>query len=235
MTAQHPDNWLLRSRFLLALAALACLGLLACPTAGDDDDSAGDDDDSTETFDVLAEAERFLVGTFDSEAQSISQPQYYAVQLEMCPVDVPDVGERVLYVEQAVMDSLNNPYRQRLYVLEAGEEEDVAVSGVWEFDLPGMYVGTCDDADPREITADDVAEKPGCEVYLTWVDDHFEGGTAGKDCVSTMSGASYATSEVTIFEDRLESWDRGFDDGDQQVWGATQGAYVFDRRSDMVD
>ncbi len=44
-------------------------------------------------------------------------------------------------------------------------------------------------------------------------------------------GASYATSEVTLDEVALESWDRGYDDTDTQVWGATQGPYVFIRRT----
>ena len=30
----------------------------------------------------------------------------------------------------------------------------------------------------------------------------------------------------------LASWDRGFDEAGVQVWGATEGPYVFDRLSD---
>ena len=58
----------------------------------------------------------------------------------------------------------------------------------------------------------------------------FEGGTQGTGCGSTLQGATYATSEVTVQQDLLLSWDRGFNDDDVQVWGATAGAYRFVRR-----
>jgi hypothetical protein len=44
-----------------------------------------------------------------------------------------------------------------------------------------------------------------------------------------MRGASYATSEVVLRDDGLDTWDRGFDDAGKQVWGATKGAYQFRR------
>ena len=55
------------------------------------------------------------------------------------------------------------------------------------------------------------------------------GSTAGKECGSDLRGASYATSEVTISSSTLESWDRGYDAADKQVWGAEKGPYIFAR------
>ena len=72
--------------------------------------------------------------------------------------------------------------------------------------------------------------REGCEVYLKWVDDHFEGSTLGEGCESTLGGASYATSEVYLGADLIESWDRGFDAAGVQVWGAEEGAYEFIRQ-----
>ena len=57
----------------------------------------------------------------------------------------------------------------------------------------------------------------------------FEGSTVENECVSTLRGAAYATSEVTVSRERLTSWDRGFDAGGGQVWGATEGPYIFDK------
>jgi hypothetical protein len=42
-----------------------------------------------------------------------------------------------------------------------------------------------------------------------------------------LKGASYATSEVVIYSDKLISWDRGWNDEGKQVWGAQKGGYVF--------
>lgn len=176
----------------------------------------------------------YLAGRFDSEAQSLQDYSYYAIQLVMCPVSVPEVGERVLYVEQAVMDTPTQPYRQRLYVVEPLDPPETrAVSKVYELVNPAAAVGWCDDPASLSLTAADVTEKPGCGVEMEWMGDHFEGGTVGNDCASTLNGASYTTSEVVITDTQLTSWDRGFDAQGTQVWGATQGPYVFDRKTPL--
>ena len=51
-------------------------------------------------------------------------------------------------------------------------------------------------------------------------DTHFFGTTKDKECKSLLFGASYATSEVEIFQDKILSWDRGYDSDDIQVWGS---------------
>jgi len=53
----------------------------------------------------------------------------------------------------------------------------------------------------------------------------------GDGCESTLRGAAYATSEVRLTLARMESWDRGFDRPGTQVWGATEGPYIFERVS----
>jgi hypothetical protein len=42
-----------------------------------------------------------------------------------------------------------------------------------------------------------------------------------------LRGASYATSKVTIEEGLIISWDQGFNEEDEQVWGAVKGGYEF--------
>jgi hypothetical protein len=49
----------------------------------------------------------------------------------------------------------------------------------------------------------------------------------GKNCPSDRKGATYATSKVTISENLLLSWDQGFNEKDEQVWGAEKGGYYF--------
>jgi len=58
---------------------------------------------------------------------------------------------------------------------------------------------------------------------------YFEGSTVGEGCGSSLRGAAYATSEVELWPTYLRTWDRGFDARGEQVWGATEGPYVFER------
>ncbi|MBK7032563.1 MAG: hypothetical protein IPH49_04720 [Ignavibacteria bacterium] len=77
------------------------------------------------------------------------------------------------------------------------------------------------------MDTDDLSIRRGCEVYMQMDDIMFFGSTHGTACTSDLKGASYATSEVKIFRDRIISWDRGFSADGVQVWGPKKGGYVF--------
>ena len=172
-----------------------------------------------------------LVGSFDSARQSEEDPRYFAISLVACAVDAPDLGERVLYLEQARLDALDQPYRQRLYVVDADDAAGEGWTRIYALANPAAAVGQCEDPAVASYAADQVDEREGCGVRVAWDADgeRFVGGTEGTDCASTLGGASWATSEVTITADRIDSWDRGFSDDGQQAWGAEAGPYLFDR------
>jgi hypothetical protein len=190
------------------------------------DDDAGFDPEPT----MAAEVARLLTGRFDSSAQAARDDRYFEVQLNACDVEAADVGGNVVYVEQAMLTSLDAPYRQRIYLVEERSEEVVSV--VFELDAPEQVVGICDfnAADRAQaIARRTLSPLSGCEVALTPSDGGYVGGTREQDCVNSFSGAVYATSDVTLTETQVITWDRGYDAQGRQVWGATAGAYVFDR------
>jgi hypothetical protein len=106
-------------------------------------------------------------------------------------------------------------------------------SRVFELRRPERAVGLCARPTQAEYLAEEVIEREGCAVYLTADGDRFAGGTRGAECLSTLMGASYATSEVTLRSDGMDSWDRGYNSAMRQVWGATAGAYRFERRTPL--
>ncbi len=220
-----------------ALLSLALCGALAgCggdPSSGATGSDAGVIVDAAPAATLADKAARYLTGTFDSEAQSKADASYFAIQLVTCAVPVAELGQRVLYVEQAKKETPAAPYRQRLYVVE--DRDGHAVSRVFELKVPKRVIGWCADVASKTVTPADVDERAGCAVTLRWVADHFEGGTEGKGCVSLLNGATYARSEVILGEAGLRSWDRGFDASDAQVWGATKGPYVFDRKTALPE
>ncbi len=70
--------------------------------------------------------------------------------------------------------------------------------------------------------------REGCGVFLKQTQPGvFEGSTKEGACGSTMRGASYASSIVKISKGQVYSWDQGFDDKGNQVWGAVKGGYIF--------
>lgn len=75
-----------------------------------------------------------------------------------------------------------------------------------------------------------------CSVILKMErDSAFTGGTVGTGCESSFRGAAYASSEVKITATRLYSWDRGFDNNRNQVWGADKAGYLFKKIVDSSE
>ncbi len=225
------------------LAVVGCSSSEVTSPRADTPVDAGTVETSTAPV-VEAELERLLTGRFDSADQANADKTYFAISLRICNVSSSDLGPRVLYVEQARMETLGKPYRQRLYVVERRDER-TAVSRVLELTSPKDWVGACDEPSARSVTKAESAERPGCDVVLTrqtngsfvgstpdlqWNGSTFEKSEGGVRCASDLNGATYASSEVTLDEAGLLSWDRGFDDTGKQVWGATAGGYRFVRR-----
>ena len=80
------------------------------------------------------------------------------------------------------------------------------------------------------LNPDSVIPREGCAVLLRREGPAlFVGSTMGRECTRSLQGATYATTDARISENRFDSWDRGFNQADEQVWGSTSGGYVFRR------
>jgi len=171
----------------------------------------------------------YLTGSFSSEAQSKADAEYFDIRLHIVPIWPARSDGPWLYVEQARADVLEQPYRQRVYRLSARADGTLA-SDVYEMPEPLRFAGAFKDVSRLEgLSPEQLQLKEGCAVVLrpdpaTLV---FAGGTVGNGCGSTLRGAAYATSEVTLSRETLLSWDRGFNAAGEQVWGAKKGGYVF--------
>jgi len=176
----------------------------------------------------------WLAGIFDSAAPAARDRRYWDVQVSACFVTVQGLDRPdVLYVEQAMKDSLDAPYRQRLYIVEPEDPPHLrAVSRVFEVRGAERLVGACGDPFSVRIDVADLTARSGCDVHVEWTGDRFVGGTVGHECGSTLNGASYATSEAEIRADGFTSWDRGFTADGEQVWGAVAGPYEFARTAE---
>ena len=142
------------------------------------------------------------------------------------------VGQQV---EQAAADELDRPYRQRIYRLsqigpnryqsEVFElpNDPLRYAGAWR--TPAIFTTF----GPTELT-----KREGCAIRLTAGEDVYIGRTEERSCPSTLRGASWATSEVILQEQQLTSWDRGWDDAGNQVWGATEQGYRFEKLASVA-
>ena len=176
----------------------------------------------------LEELFTLMQGSFNSEIQSQVDSAYYNISLHMYPI-WEDKGN-FLYVEQALNSMQNKPYRQRIYEV-AQLNDSTFSSAVYTLDVDSLWIGKWKTPKAFDsISIKDIALKEGCEVILKRIsENHYIGKTGDTTCVSTMRGASFARSEVEILEDKILSWDRGFDAEGNYVWGAEKGPYIFNK------
>lgn len=183
---------------------------------------------SQKDVDVLVD---YMTGSFSSEEQAEKDSNYFNIELEMVQLWKDRTDGPWLYIEQAVAESKDKPYRQRVYQLRKRNDGKIE-SLVYTILDPLRFAGDYKKEFPLlRLTLDSLILKEGCEVVLYQADSgYFEGSTIDKNCSSDLKGASYATSEVMIDKDKMISWDRGFDENGNQVWGATEGGYIFKKK-----
>ncbi len=170
----------------------------------------------------------WMTGSFTSREQSLQDTSYLDIRLQMIRIWHDREDAVWLYVEQAAAESLERPYRQRVYRLTQADSA-LFESKVYELNNPLRFAGAWKQEDSFAVlTPDSLIERQGCSIFLTRADEEtFQGSTVDKNCLSTLRGASYAVSEVVIRENYMVTWDLGFDENDNHVWGNDKGGYVF--------
>ncbi|WP_445452578.1 chromophore lyase CpcT/CpeT [Flavobacterium sp. 25HG05S-40] len=175
---------------------------------------------------ALNELVSIMQGHYSSEKQSIADTDYYNISLRMIPI-WKQKGH-YLFVEQAIFDKQDKPYRVRIYKVSQRSDNEF-ISEIYTLKNEKEWIGKWTTPEVYDqLTENDIELKQGCEVVLKRESrNKFVGATGDKTCPSELRGASWANSKVTVLENEILSWDQGFDKEGKQVWGATKGGYQF--------
>lgn len=169
----------------------------------------------------------WMSGSFSSEKQSKADTSYLDVRLHMRRMWSESMDGFWILVEQALATSQDRPYQQWVYHVKR-VEENMIESSVYRWKDPVAVVGAWNDTTKLDgLGIESIMIERGCEVYMQNDGEGFFGSTHGTACISEIRGASYATSEVKIFNDAVMRWDRGFSTDGSQIGGSTKGGYVF--------
>lgn len=169
----------------------------------------------------------WMSGEFNSAEQAKRDTAFMNISLKMTRVWKDKPNGAWFYVEQALASTPDAPYRQRMYFVSEIVEDEYS-SDVYLLPNEKNYIGAWKNPELLgNLTPFELSHKSGCAVILFFDGFQYGGATSKGICKSELRGATYATSEVAILEDRIASWDRGFNSEDKQVWGSESGAYEF--------
>jgi len=206
---------------------LSALMILAMLVAGCDRHQAPRPEIVNPNDTELAELVDWMCGSFSSEAQASADSSYYHIRLDMTRIWPSNSDGAWLYIEQAVAG--HDPYRQRVYHVTRASETEFA-SAVYELPDPKSLIGAWQSpASFNNLSPSQLTEREGCVLLLHREGNRYIGSTNERECKSSLRGATYATSEVDIRPTGMLSWDRGYNDAGEQVWGAVKAGYKFDK------
>ncbi|CAH9092164.1 unnamed protein product [Cuscuta epithymum] len=193
---------------------------------------------STTRWDHSRIVAQSLSGEKFSKEQAARDPDsYFNLRWLSCSAaDMVD-DSKVLYMEQAFQRTPHKPFRQRFFMVKPCPKEmkcDVEVNTYAIRDAE-EYKNFCDrpkDQRPQpEEVIGDIAEHlttihlRRCERGKRCL---YEGSTPADGFPNTWNGASYCTAELALLKNNeIHSWDRGYDESGNQVWGVKEGPYEF--------
>ncbi len=177
----------------------------------------------------------YLTGVLETTVPSKPGPPI-RIQMTTCTIQkidhVDQPGTVLLYQEQAPVEQLNQPYRQRFLSLAVSPYSQTVRSLTFKPVNPQQWVNFCTrNIRDRQIHTRDLGT-PICSVFLKPAQNAqgeaiYYGNTPVDGCPANVRGAIRITNHILLHKTGMETWDRGFDSQGKQVWGARVEAYRY--------
>jgi catechol 2,3-dioxygenase-like lactoylglutathione lyase family enzyme len=177
---------------------------------------------------------RWMTGVFDTFAQvardEAANAPYKHVKaiLKITPLNIAgmnDQGARTLYIEQALAEAEDKPYRQGIYYLH--RVNGVIINRNFKLiDNATEFIGAHrNPAVLNKITKERLTPVNGCDITLTKINEERFSAIVGlhRTCKSTLRGATHMISQGEITPHYQVTLDQGFDDTGAHKWGPPPG------------
>lgn len=134
-------------------------------------------------------------------------------------------GTHWMYTEQGEFENYT-PYRKRVYQLKL--IEDV----IWQRIYYIKDEENFSYLNYKSITEGDIIPKEGCDIWIRYNGRGiYNGSTDGNNCVATFRGSTHVTTDFWVKRREVGSWERGWNDNGEQVWGSERGYYIYKKIS----
>ncbi|MDX2216183.1 MAG: chromophore lyase CpcT/CpeT [Oculatellaceae cyanobacterium bins.114] len=183
---------------------------------------------------TLTTLAHWLVGEFDNQLQARENPAWF-VHLRMWqrPLAQRIQGNLAIFAEQANALYLDQPYRQRVLMLQE-PEPGVIQAQYWALKQPDSFRGAGANVTVlSQLSHSDLESLPGCVLTITHQSDRFEAQPPpDARCYFQYDGQTrQVVLGFQVSAEQFWSYDRGVDpETGQGLWGALMGPYEFRKR-----
>jgi len=166
-----------------------------------------------------------ISGVFWTKEQHSKDSTFDNVIVRTNLIRIDSDGTYWVYTEQGEFENYI-PYRKRVYELKL--VEDVIHQRIYYIknETNFSYLNY------KSITNDDIFLKEGCDIQIRYNGRGvYNGSTDGNGCVATFRGSSYVTTDFWVKRNQVGSWERGWSNDGDQVWGSQRGYYIYKKIS----
>lgn len=153
---------------------------------------------------------------------------YPITVLTTCRVNVPQkTNSVVLYQEQGIVGNLEKPYRQRFLEIISDRQSNLVYSHAYKPSNLEDSSNFCNRSLENRTVFEESLGELVCTVTLKPFLNVYLGTTPPEGCPAKVRGAVKITNRIILHQEGMDTWDRGFDESGNQVWGAEDEAYQF--------
>jgi hypothetical protein len=108
-------------------------------------------------------------------------------------------------------------------------DDDTIESKSFKLQNPQAWIGFCRHTQPhRQATLRELSNYV-CSVFLEPIEQekNYGGKTPSEGCPSNVRGAVKITNKVILHQEGMDTYDRGFDENGNLVWGAQNEGYYY--------
>lgn len=178
----------------------------------------------------------WMSGHFTNEKQANEDPEnFFPIVLHMIPIWEEDIDSKWLYVEQAVREKMKEPYRQQVYEVRQTAVNQFSIQ-LYALPEPEAFQGAWINTREKFQALDRAMLIPltECVMELQWTDGSFSGGL--EQCANTnLPHVAYLNHKVYLTAEDFLSWEKGFNEAGEQVWGSDKRFYHFKRATITLD
>jgi CpeT protein len=180
---------------------------------------------------AVVEVSDRLIGIMETRTPPNRNGESVTVQMTTCEVQIvatdsqPDPSSRFLYQEQALVEELDQPYRQRFLQVLATADGQVE-SRSFRPRQPEPWVNFCSHQAERSVELADLLPSD-CSVFLRQEGESYIGETPAAGCPTSFRGAVRVTNQIILNSTEMVTRDRGYDADGNLLWGAREEPYRY--------